>query len=962
MKLPASLWSTISALFDEIAELDPAARQARLAHLDAHSPELSCHVRALVDAHEQSATVDPLLGPPSELLASAMASQLGGRMPGLASGQMLGPYQLIEPIGEGGMACVWLAEQTVSVKRRVALKIPHHGLEDAAATASRFAQERDLLAALEHPRIARLYDAGASTEGIPYLAMEWIDGLPIDRYADAHRLSIEARVALFQQVLQAVRHAHSRLVLHRDIKPSNILVTPDGDVKLLDFGIARILGDAASIVQGSRIELGALTPETASPEQLAGAPLTTPSDVYSLGLVLYRLLTGAQPYRIDTAITGRSPAQLYAAVQAATIAQPSACRVQVAAAVQRGTTPDGLRRQLAGDLDAIVMKALMRQPGDRYDSAEAFSADLNRWRTHRPVSARTARSGYLVGLFILRNRAVVAGVAAVTLALSVGLGLALWEAERARQAAQESQTVQAFLVSLFEASDPQEAHVRDVSAKALLDRGAQRLDAALRTQPAQLARLSHEMGHIYLQLGDYVAARVQLEKALKLYESLGLEGSEDAIETQSALAEVLQEDMQFDAARRVSQRCLQLADANFGPGNRWQLPVQTRLGWMDMDEGHLQAGIERISKVLAEAERRDPRPSVFTERARMNIARAHADLGQYALARDEYQRVIADEARIPGVEFVDHLVNHYNLAQAEFRLRSFDQAERELQPLVADMDHHIGPQHDRTIKARAMWAQTLAELGRYDQAIDVQRQNLANAMARKSTDGEVVALQQLTVGKIFKLAARPAEGIDFMRAGLTVYDSKYPQPTWLQEIGRRVLGELLLQDGQIDQGIRTLDLGAERSARIDGYSTNPFYADLLQVRALALNLRPGRQSLDQAIAMLEQAQRIDHAAVGPDNPSSLRCDVHLAWMQALRAPLDPTSAKNFDNAARAYGATVPATHVIHAELALMHAELKSRGATGAASVARTQSEHRAALAAWRSAMGHEFKQPLLILH
>ena len=296
MLIPPAVWPEVSRLLDEALSFDAAARAEWLDRLRAERPELAPHVERLLAAHGSARADDPLNGPPSELIASALAQAPPTAQPHLVAGRMLGHYRLVSPIGRGGMASVWLAEQTLNVVRRVALKLPSWGLEDPAAMAVRFAHERDFLAGLEHAHIARLYDAGVSEDGQPYLAMEWIDGVPITRYADEHRLGVPQRIGLFLQVLQAVRHAHARLILHRDIKPSNILVTPEGEVKLLDFGIARLLdegleGDAA---QAPGVAL-ALTPETASPEQLAREPLGTPSDVYSLGVVLYELLTGQPP-------------------------------------------------------------------------------------------------------------------------------------------------------------------------------------------------------------------------------------------------------------------------------------------------------------------------------------------------------------------------------------------------------------------------------------------------------------------------------------------------------------------------------------------------------------------------------------------------------------------------------------------------------------------------------------------
>ncbi len=397
MSIAPELWPEISRLLDEAMSLEPGEREAWLLRVDAGNAIVAAHVRRLLAAHERATGSDALVAPPADLVAAAFAS--GDDAPPLAGGMMLGHYRLLGRIGEVGMASVWLAEQSLTVVRRVALKIPHTGLEDAAAMTARFAHERDFLAGLEHPHIARLYDAGASASGLPYLAMEWIDGVPITRFADEHGLGIAQRIPLFLQALQAVRHAHARLIIHRDLKPSNILVTPEGEVKLLDFGIARLLEDALGSEAPATVAGGApraLTPQSASPEQLAGEPLGTTSDIYSLGVVLYELLTGQRPYQL--AAGGSSATSLHAALVATEIGAPSDAAIDADAAAKRGTTPTGLRGALAGDLDAIVAKALMKDAALRYESAEAMSADLDRHLRHEPVlAARRSGWAYVAG-------------------------------------------------------------------------------------------------------------------------------------------------------------------------------------------------------------------------------------------------------------------------------------------------------------------------------------------------------------------------------------------------------------------------------------------------------------------------------------------------------------------------------------------------------------------------------------
>ena len=960
MNLPPELWPEISRLLDEALNLSGAERLDWLARLSATRPELAMQLHRLLLAHDSPSGADPLNGPPTQLLVAALSDHPSAQVNSLAAGQMLGPYRLLTSIGEGGMASVWLAEQTVNVLRRVALKIPHARLEEPAVTAARFIHERDLLASLEHPHIARLYDANISADQQPYLAIEWIDGVPITRYADEHRLDIAQRVELFQQVLQAVRFAHARLVIHRDLKPSNILVTANGEVKLLDFGIAALLGDARANSPhetSSANVTRALTPEAASPEQLAGDTLGTPTDVYSLGVVLYELLTGQRPYHLNTLTGDRSATALHDALLATPVTPLSQTRFDEAAAAVRGTHVRNLRGTLAGDLEAICDKALRKRAAERYDSAEAMSTDLARWHMRLPVAARRASFAYLVNRFISRNRVAVIAGTAVTLALCAGLGIAVWQAERARQEARLAQSVQEFLSSLFDANDPQQAQGRDVSARELLARGAQRLDTELQNQPLVLARLQHEIGGLYVQLGDNVAARPHLERSLRLYEQLGQSGSEDAIDASFELVECLTEDMQNEAARKVAVHTLELADLNFGPRNRWRLPVRTDLAWMMMDS-HPQAAADLVRQALDEALRNDPHVNKQTLRSRAVLGNVYVDLGQMERARDVFAQNVRDAPAIADYELTDFLVDRLNLARARYNLREFAQTNVELTQLLPAMDRHLGSGHDRTIKARSLWAQTLAELGQFHRAVEVERQNLQYAQSRPSLGEDVVNLQKVTLAKLLKMSFLPHDGLPLAREGLAFLDAKYPEPFWNREIARRLLGELLLEDGQIDAASSEFETATANAMHIDNYAQNAIYADILQTQAMALRLRAGSGDTERSLMLLGQAFGIYSNALGADNPATLRCATHLAWLRALQVATDVAATERFEHAAAAFAATLPREHVGHAELLLMKSELAQRA--GATVNAREQLQ--AGKEAWLAAMGSEFKAPITALH
>ena len=309
----------------------------------------------------------------------------------------MGPYRLVRPLGRGGMARVWLAQQAGGPP--VALKLPARPMS-SGVLAERFAREREILARLVHPNIARLYDAGFAADGQAYLAIEYVEGVPFTQSCDERRLSVDARIALFLQVLAAVQFAHNNLVLHRDLKPSNILVTPEGHVKLLDFGIAKLLASDGSAEETEITRLGghALTIDYAAPEQITGAPLTTAVDVYALGVLLYELLTGARPYRLEHGTLS----DIGEAIASVDPVPPSEAAFSDAALLSRSTSQARLRRALSGDLDTIVEKALRKAPEERYASAGSLADDLTRHRAGLPVTARPASVWYRAARLLAR--------------------------------------------------------------------------------------------------------------------------------------------------------------------------------------------------------------------------------------------------------------------------------------------------------------------------------------------------------------------------------------------------------------------------------------------------------------------------------------------------------------------------------------------------------------------------------
>lgn len=838
MSVPADLWPEVSRRLDEALNLEPGQRPNWLERLADDAPDIAPHVRRLLLAHERSAESDPLRGPPSELIASALSAQAPFAAAVLSAGQMLGPYCLLSPIGEGGMASVWLAEQTLNVKRRVALKVPHYGIEDAAAMAARFQHERDLLAGLEHRHIARLYDAGISASGQPYLAMEWIDGLPITQYADEHRLSIARRIALFQQVLQAVQHAHGRLVIHRDLKPSNILVTTDGQVKLLDFGIARLLGDSLGGGGDSAAGL-ALTPETASPEQLAGAVLATPSDVYSLGVVLYELLAGRRPYRLDSKAGERSTPALYDAVMAAEIVPPSETALDPAIASRRSSHVRGLQRALAGDLDAIVGKALMKQAAQRYDGAEGFHADLVRWQEGRPVAARRPTLRYRSARFLARNRTGVLAGSAVVLALCGGLGVATWQATRARQEAQRSQVVKNFLVQIFKASDPRVASNTprgQATARELLDAGEAHIESDFRAEPALQVELLGVVSSLYAQLrekerhdmtvqlrrkvaaahpGQFPAVEIDaltdqaneaLEvpdrlKALPLLQQLDgrltAAGLDDTAQRAAWWGQKAQAEdrADLDAQERDYQHAVALYQ-RVAPRDTGYVQVLTQLGELAFNRGQYELALQRFHATVEAADHADQRVDGDMLAVWGDIGIVDVVLGRYDDAVVAFERATVLTERTYGKGHPEYwrlegeyaALLHMN-GQRDEAIRRFE-ALRHLVPEV--------PVNEAGWSVLSNYGGRLAAQGEPERAIAWLE---GDEKFRQTHSAAPYALRRarLILGNAYSLAGRRNDARRLLRASYEEYRGAEP-PTSAARMGASERwARILLEEGQIEE-------------------------------------------------------------------------------------------------------------------------------------------------------------------
>lgn len=495
-------WQQLSGLLDEALALPPEERAAWLAQLPPQHAELIPSLKRMLAKESQGD--NEFLARPVTL--PKVLREIGE--PADAQGNDIGPYRLIAELGSGGMGTVWIAERSDgSLKRQVALKLPVS--QWAPNLIERMRRERDILASLEHPNIARLYDAGMTEEGRPYLALEYVEGKPIDVFCRERRLSVQDRLKLFLQVAKAVSHAHSRLVVHRDLKPNNILVMHNGDVRLLDFGIAKLLSDdeasAGKPTQLTRMAGRALTLDYASPEQIRAERITIASDVYSLGVVLFELLTGQRPYKLKRMSAG--------AIEDAIIEQEAPMASSVA--------DEATAKILRGDLDVILAKALKKEVASRYASVESFAGDVSRYLAGQPVLAQPDSTWYRTRKFLRRNAGAVAAVTAVLLALSTGAGVAIWQARVAQTEAARAEEVKKFITSIFRNAETRSGSGGEVLAIDILSSAAIRIEKELAGNPGAAAELGVIVGESFgflgkPDLGEKVV-RFALEKAEETY-------------------------------------------------------------------------------------------------------------------------------------------------------------------------------------------------------------------------------------------------------------------------------------------------------------------------------------------------------------------------------------------------------------------------------------------------------------
>ena len=664
MSVDIARWSQLSPLLDELLDLAGAARAARLQELRAQDAALADELAELLRRDEA------MNKGPADFPASPLhRPRATGQAPGQSAGQLIGAYTLVAQIGQGGMGTVWLARRTDGrFEGQVAIKFLTAGLLSQGQGGSRrFEREGQILARLAHPNIARLIDAGVAADGgPPYLVLDYVDGLPLTDYCELHQLDVRARLTLFLDVLGAVAHAHNRLILHRDLKPSNILVSAAGEVKLLDFGIAKLLTDVnatasedqATVVELTRQVGNAYTPNYAAPEQLQGGEVTTATDVYALGVLLYLLLSGQHP--MAAALTAPPLERMRAVIETA----PKRLSDQVRAADPKRARE--ISKLLRGDLDTVVARALKKAPAERYANAAALADDVRRWLAHEPIAARPDSAAYRLAKFVRRHRLGVAAGSMAGLALATSIGVVLWEARRTeRQRAQAEGLIEFMLGDLRKKLEPVgRLDVLDsVGEKALTYYAAQPTDQQDPDSLGRRARALHLMGEVAEKRGRLdEAGRMFAEAAQSTAELLARaprDGQRLFDHAQSVywVGFIDRRMGQTNAARAQWERYLALAVAlrELAPDNiEWQSEeafAQQNLGVLEFDVGQAEAALRRFQATDGVWQRLvKQRPDLYLELANALgwQALAEMSLGRYKGAIEAELAKVDALDQVPG--------------------------------------------------------------------------------------------------------------------------------------------------------------------------------------------------------------------------------------------------------------------------------------------------------------------------
>jgi serine/threonine-protein kinase len=704
-------WQRIEELFRTLVNRPAAERDDHLTQACEGDEELRLEVLSLL---ERDTAEDFIRG-----RIASIALAFTAKPKDELTGESIGPYRVRRLIGRGGMGVVYEAERDdEQFRQQVAIKIIKRGM-DTDFVRDRFLRERQILATLDHPHIARLFDGGSTTDGLPYFVMEFVAGDSITAYCRRRQLSVSERLKLFRKVCSAVQHAHQRLVIHRDLKPSNILITEDGAPKLLDFGIAKLLSpDPSEAHTRTETALRLMTPEYASPEQARGQAVATTTDVYSLGVVLYELLTERRPFEFRT----YSSTEIERAFCDTEIEEPSKV------VGRRTDAPTRLARQLAGDLDNIVLMAMRNEPERRYQSVEQFSEDIRRYLAGLPVVARKDTLGYRAGKFVRRHKA---GVVVLALLLILAVVMMVQavriarERDRTNQEAATAEAVTQSLVAMFEVADSGKARGNVITARELLDQGAEKVIRELKHQPAVQAKLLDTIGQLYQGIGLYDRAQPVLEEALKLRrQALGPEHP-DVATSLNHVGEMANLKGDFARSELLLREALNMRRKLLGAEHKDVAESLDNLGALLVARGNFREAEGLIREALALRHKLLGDESTDVANSLNSLGGLMVYTGHFKEAESLYRQVLAMRRKLFGAEHPLVAQSLMDLAGTLLEEGDFNGAETLFREALSLNRKLLGEGHPDVTVSLVMLAFALQNLKEYGKAERLLRQELA---------------------------------------------------------------------------------------------------------------------------------------------------------------------------------------------------------------------------------------------
>jgi len=826
------------------------------------------------------------------------------------AGQLIGPYRIVRSLGQGGMGEVFLADRAdEQFHQQVAIKLVRRGLLSRQVQ-SRLRQERQILASLDHPNIARLYDGGATEDGLPYIVMEYVDGEPIDTYCDTRRLTIEQRLRLFVTVCSAVHRAHQNLIVHRDLKPSNILVTPQGVPKLLDFGIAKMLDERElkHTLAVTQADVRVMTPGHASPEQIRGELISTASDTYVLGVLLYELLCGYKPFvlrgnrlaELERAICEDTPATLSAAIAAAEHAADSGI-AQIAA--QRSVSPAKLRRELRGDLENIIMMAMRKEPERRYSSVEQFAADVERHLNGMPVIARADAWAYRASKFVRRHLLVVA-LSMAFIVLLVGFSITTYvqsqriaherdlaQAERLRAEEERgrAEAVATFLIDSFRLADPSQSRGKDITAREILDSGATRITRELHSQPALQATLLDVIGSVYLGLGQATEAQPLIEQGLSIRHALAPAGSLETARSLYNLNRVFEEQGDLVKAEARMRESLAMNRTIKGERSLETAGGYCGLGFVQQSKGELKAAEQSFTTCL----------QIRTEmlgsgKGSEQIALPLDNLALIAQQRSDYERAgkllreaIAIDRRTLGEDHPQYIRHQIHLASVEYDSGDLQQADDLYRQSIELSRRVLGADHPETINAMSAMGTLLMETGRLDEAQKIL-QNVLESDRRRRPGHVYVGNDLENLGRLAFKERQFADAEARFRDALVIYNAKFQPGSGFIAATWTMLGRSLLAQERPREAEAALTKALD-SWVIEYGRSSPGYATARAALGRAWALQ-GRNA-EAERALLESYPILLNSSRKPDRETAV---VVRQWIESLyKATGRPQAAQQY---------------------------------------------------------------------